>query len=57
MTHLISPGLDDTRAPADQFAAFRALDAGEKAKLVAYATASTTQSCFARDRAARQPDA
>jgi ParB family chromosome partitioning protein len=42
--------LDDTRAPADQFAAFRALDAGEKAKLVAYATASTTQSCFARDR-------
>ncbi|MBM1222694.1 ParB N-terminal domain-containing protein [Ponticoccus sp. SC2-23] len=42
--------LDDTRAPADQFAAFRALEAGEKAKLVAYATASTTQSCFARDR-------
>jgi len=41
--------LDDTRTPADQFAAFRALDAGEKAKLVAYATASTTQSCFARD--------
>jgi ParB family chromosome partitioning protein len=41
--------LDDTRAPADQFAAFRALEAGEKAKLVAYATASTTQSCFARD--------
>lgn len=42
--------LDDTRPPADQFAAFRALEAGEKAKLVAYATASTTQSCFARDR-------
>jgi ParB family chromosome partitioning protein len=42
--------LDDTRSPADQFAAFRALEAGEKAKLVAYATASTTQSCFARDR-------
>ncbi len=41
--------LDDTRSPADQFAEFRALDAGEKAKLVAYATASTTQSCFARD--------
>ncbi|MCI5099907.1 ParB/RepB/Spo0J family partition protein [Phaeobacter italicus] len=41
--------LDDTRSPADQFAAFRALEAGEKAKLVAYATASTTQSCFARD--------
>jgi ParB family chromosome partitioning protein len=41
--------LDDARAPADQFAAFRALEAGEKAKLVAYATASTTQSCFARD--------
>ncbi|WP_340251714.1 ParB/RepB/Spo0J family partition protein [Sulfitobacter pontiacus] len=42
--------LDDARAPADQFAAFRALETGEKAKLVAYATASTTQSCFARDR-------
>ena len=42
--------LDDTRAPSDQFAAFRALKPGEKAKLVAYATASTTQSCFARDR-------
>lgn len=42
--------LDDTRSPADQFAAFRALQPGEKAKLVAYATASTTQSCFARDR-------
>ncbi|MEY8882902.1 ParB/RepB/Spo0J family partition protein [Donghicola sp. XS_ASV15] len=42
--------LDDARAPADQFAAFRALQPGEKAKLVAYATASTTQSCFARDR-------
>jgi ParB family chromosome partitioning protein len=42
--------LDDARSPADQYAAFRALDAGEKAKLVAYATASTTQSCFARDR-------
>ncbi len=42
--------LDDARSPADQFAAFRALEAGEKAKLVAYAAASTTQSCFARDR-------
>ncbi|MEQ8933745.1 MAG: hypothetical protein RID96_28340, partial [Nitratireductor sp.] len=42
--------LDDSRPPADQFAAFRALEAREKAKLVAYATASTTQSCFARDR-------
>ncbi|GAA6189886.1 ParB/RepB/Spo0J family partition protein [Litorivita sp. NS0012-18] len=42
--------LDDTRSPADQFAAFRALEAGEKAKLVAFATASTTQSCFAQDR-------
>ncbi len=41
---------DDARSPADQFALFRALDAGEKAKLVAYATASTTQSCFARDQ-------
>ncbi|MEX5516900.1 ParB/RepB/Spo0J family partition protein [Pseudophaeobacter sp. 1A09344] len=42
--------LDDSRSPADQFAAFRALEASEKAKLVAYATASTTQSYFARDR-------
>ncbi len=41
--------LDDTRPPADQFAAFCGLAAGEKAKLVAFATASTTQSCFARD--------
>ena len=42
--------LDEARSPADQFAAFRALEACEKAKLVAYATASTTRSCFARDR-------
>ncbi|APX26379.1 MAG: chromosome partitioning protein ParB [Rhodobacteraceae bacterium] len=41
---------DDAKSPADQFALFRALDAGEKAKLVAYAAAATTQSCFARDR-------
>ena len=41
---------DDAKSPADQFALFRALDAREKAKLVAYATAATTQSCFARDR-------
>ena len=41
---------DEAKHPADQFALFRALDAGEKAKLVAYATAATTQSCFARDR-------
>ena len=40
---------DEATSPADQFAAFRKLDAGEKAKLVAYATAATTQSCFARD--------
>ena len=40
---------DEAKSPADQFAAFRKLDAGEKAKLVAYATAATTQSCFARD--------
>ena len=39
---------DEAKSPADQFASFRALNAGEKAKLVAYATASTTQSCFAR---------
>lgn len=41
---------DDAKSPADQFALFRVLDVGEKAKLVAYATAATTQSCFARDR-------
>ena len=41
---------DEAKSPADQFVAFRALEAGEKAKLVAYATASTTQSCFARSR-------
>lgn len=41
---------DDAKSPADQFALFRALDAGEKARLVAFATASTTQPCFARDR-------
>jgi len=41
---------DEAKSPADQFATFRALDAGEKAKLVSYATASTTQSCFARNR-------
>ncbi|MCO6385362.1 ParB/RepB/Spo0J family partition protein [Oceanicola sp. 502str15] len=40
---------DEARSPADRFAAFRALDAGAKARLVAYATAATTQSCFARD--------
>jgi ParB family chromosome partitioning protein len=42
--------LDEARSPADQFTAFRALKPGEKAKLIAYAAASTTQSCFARDR-------
>jgi len=41
---------DEAKSPADQFAAFRNLDQSEKAKLVAYATASTTQSCFARSR-------
>lgn len=41
--------MDDDRSPADQFAAFRARDAAEKAKLVAYATATTTHSCFARN--------
>ena len=41
---------DDAKSPADQFAQFRVLDPGEKAKLVAYATAATTQSCLARDR-------
>ncbi|EAU43478.1 putative DNA-binding protein [Salipiger bermudensis HTCC2601] len=41
---------DEAKSPADQFALFRALDAGEKAKLVAYATAATTQPCLTRDR-------
>ena len=41
---------DEAKSPADQFRLFRALDAGEKAKLVAYATAATTQSCLARNR-------
>ncbi|UWR24633.1 ParB N-terminal domain-containing protein [Sulfitobacter sp. S190] len=41
---------DDARSPADQFALFRKLKPTAKAKLVAYATASTTQSCFARSR-------
>jgi len=41
--------MDEARSPADQFAAFRSLDAAEKAKLVAYASATTTQLCFARD--------
>ena len=40
---------DEAKSPAEQFRLFRALDAGEKAKLVAWATAGTTQSCFARD--------
>ena len=41
---------DETRSPTDQFALFRALKPGAKARLVAFATAATTQSCFARDR-------
>lgn len=41
---------DEAKSPADQFALFRALDAGEKAKLVAYAAAATTQPCLTRDR-------
>ena len=41
---------DDAKSPADQFALFRALDAGEKAKLVAFVTSSTTRPCYARDR-------
>ncbi|WP_227267668.1 ParB/RepB/Spo0J family partition protein [Roseobacter weihaiensis] len=40
---------DDTKSPADQFKLFRALAQAEKAKLVAFATANTTQSCFARN--------
>jgi len=41
---------EDGKSPADQFRLFRALDPTEKAKLIAYATATTTQSCFARNR-------
>ena len=41
---------DETISPAERFARFRELKPTEKAKLVAYATAATTQSCFARDR-------
>ena len=40
---------DEAKSPAEQFRIFRALDAGEKTRLVACATAATTQSCFARD--------
>ncbi len=41
---------DEDRAPAEQFQLFRALDQVQKAKLVAYATATTTQPCLARER-------
>ncbi|MEL6465687.1 MAG: ParB/RepB/Spo0J family partition protein [Pseudomonadota bacterium] len=41
---------DEAISPAERFARFRELKPTEKAKLVAYATASTTQSCFARER-------
>lgn len=41
---------DEAMSPAERFAIFRTLDWQQKAKLVAYATASTTQSCFARSR-------
>ena len=41
---------DEAKSPADQFTLFRSLDAGEKAKLVAYATSATTQPCLKRDR-------
>ena len=41
---------DDDRSPAEQFKLFRALAPDEKAKLVAYATATTTQPCLARER-------
>ena len=40
--------MGDDRSPVAQFEAFRVLDASQKAKLVAYATSSTTQPCFAR---------
>lgn len=41
---------EDGRSPAEQFARFRALPTVEKHKLVAFATALTTQGCFARNR-------
>ena len=41
---------DDAKSPAEQFKIFRGLDQTEKGKLVAFATASTTESCFARSR-------
>ena len=41
---------DEAISPAERFARFRELKPTEKAKLVAYTTAATTQSCFARDR-------
>ncbi|MBY5933099.1 ParB/RepB/Spo0J family partition protein [Tateyamaria omphalii] len=41
---------DEAISPAERFARFRELKPIEKARLVAYATAATTQSCFARDR-------
>jgi len=40
---------DETKSPLDQFNAFRDLDAGEKAKLVAFTVAKTVRPCFARN--------
>lgn len=40
---------DEDASPAAQFAAFRTLEAGEKAKLVAFALAKTVRPAFARD--------
>ena len=48
-SHLRLDWADEAKSPAEQFAGFRAFDAGEKAKLVAYATAQTVKPCFARD--------
>lgn len=48
-SHLSLDWADEAKSPAEQFAGFRALDAGEKAKLVAYATALTVKPCFARN--------
>jgi len=39
----------EDRSSVEMFAGFRAIDAGEKAKLVAYAVGKTTRSCFTRE--------
>ena len=39
----------EDRSSVEMFASFRALEAGEKAKLVAYAVGKSTKPCFARE--------